>query len=255
MPGATFALHPCRDDGDRAFRRGLLERFDSRLRSRRSAWHGSSSAIGVALELTLRYPQVFPIFVSPLFGNGNGEYEGWAAKLVEEAGGTGSDWANLHCYSPLEDLEALRSAIKRFSVGGLRTDFDPSGLRTIMRNRFIGQVFGGDTDWANTEASRRVLNQRLKRCAVVIEEESELALLTGYAAYKTFGRVWLTMTYAEFLGENARCHWRNDSKSDIVIVRDLDLRFPDFPEDRSVAKSLRSELRNIRSAVLGHPPT
>ena len=228
--------------------------FFSRSSSSSYPWHRQSlPSVGVALELVLRFPQVFPVFLSPLFNADNLEFSEWSARLRADAGDRSNDWFQLHYFDSLSH-EPLMRLIKRFSEG-LRGYFDPSGLRTLLRNRFLAQVFGGANEWSNTAAARGILNSRLERCAVIVEEESELALLTAYSAYKMFGRVWVVTTYSEFRGEGESCHWRNEQKArQVVVVRDLDLRFPDFPDSEDGAHSLRVGLHDINSTDWGALP-
>ena len=127
-----------------------------------------------------------------------------------------------------------------------------------MRNRYLAQVFGSDTPgqsgWENTARARSLLNKRLRRLAVIVEEEIDVALLAAYSAYKLGARAWLVTSYDGFSSKLAPS-WRDHSEGDVVVIRDLDLRFSDYPLRGAPQPSIRRQLRDITSpAWLDLPP-
>jgi len=256
-------------------------------------WHVTGARAGVAVELLLRFPQVFPVFLSldvPLtdpvgnerswgrFGHSTPDetrfsdfwhliteisskhkgpitrhQSGCAAGIPPFAFGVVP-----HFVSPVE-LGAFESTLARFSRG-MRCWFDPTGLRTMVKNRFLGTIFGSQDDWSSTRGQRDVPLQRLQCVAVSVDEERAFALINAYAAYKFGRRAWVVTTFAEFDGDQdigplwvASANYSN-SLMDVVVLRDVDLRFPDLPENdpsekRCDAKALREQLKDVRSEV------
>jgi hypothetical protein len=248
----------------------LEECFESKVSNNSSGWHVPGTVKpGVALELALRFPQVFPVFLSPLAPPRDvtkatptwPEFKGWLAGWEEDAKDDptpGADspmlpaWENIHFASSVDGFAGLKQTLDRFA-NGFRSVFDPTGFRSLMRNRFLAQVFGEPTrgsdkgeGWANTRDARGQLNRRLGKLAVVIEEESDLMLLSGYAAYKFGYRSWMINTYSEFANYGTP-DW--GQARDLLLIRDIDLRLPDIiPSDNRQA-SIRADLRNIHSTL------
>jgi hypothetical protein len=131
----------------------------------------------------------------------------------------------------------------------MRTIFDPTGFRTLVRNRFIAQVFGKESSlgggWRNTEDARRLLNTRTIQLAVCVDEERDVTLLSGYAAYKFGYRSWMINTYSELLTTSAPV-WANNQHT--FLLRDVDLRFPDIVSDEDEV-SIRQALKDITSPI------
>ncbi len=232
------------------------ECFAPRLRSRRSGWHPRfTSNQGIGLELTLRFPQVFAAFTfSP---SGLDSFDEWLAGWMIGTNRSDvnmlRDWGALTFANPLEvneGFDKLDRILRRF-LNGLRTYFDPTGLRTVIRNRFLGEVFGAEKDWSNSRNGRDVLNERLDNLVVPIDEEVELALLTGYAAYKFGARAWMITNYKSLIDIEAP-RWNDNRTSSLTVVRDLDLRFNDIqdqPIGEEVLARIRADLLDIRSSI------
>lgn len=232
-------------------------------------WHVTMSRrTGVAVELLLRFPQVFPVFLSvaspvnPLPTSGGRADNEWRtySRLREsldiasrENGGQKRKavpldqsvtktllalQSPLHFVSPFDNLVGLLSTLRRFARG-MRCWFDPTGLRTQVKNMFLGCLFGDLADWSNTSGQRLVLRKRLTNVAVAVDEEREFALLSAYTAWKYGRRAWLVTTYAEFQEGSV---WTNGD--DGIVLRDIDLCFPDIPESPS---GIRTKLRDVTS--------
>lgn len=234
-------------------------------------WHVTKKRAGVAVELLLRYPQVFPIFLSPSVPVTEDE-----AKKAAETKGGGKDrvveptWRStakgewrgfcqlreelctkhkhedekpdlvaceslyafrvpLHFVSPLDNGDGMVSTLARFARG-MRCWFDPTGLRTLVKNRFLGTIFGSNDDWGDTDLQRAALLDRLKNVCVAIDEEHEFTLLNAYTAWKFGRRSWVVTTFGEFDDSPL---WVNNAvgdSRDVVVLRDVDLRFPDVPD-------------------------
>lgn len=260
-------------------------------------WHVTSNRAGIAVELLLRFPQVFPVFLSPAVpvstdeANAEGNDKG---KIVKSTLRNDNEWGGfyrlcdeictkhkpgqpdleackslhafqvpLHFVSPLYG-DGLVSTLDRFARG-MRCWFDPTGLRTLVKNRFLGTLFGNENNWENTWSKaddkqdnssqtglREILLERLDCMGVAIDEEREFAMLNAYAAWKHGRRAWIVTTYDGFhnhplwaancnniaIEENYRCN------RDVVVLRDIDLRFPDIPTDK---EDIRANLRDITS--------
>ncbi len=264
----------------------LEEAFEPAASKKDEGWHVTDNRAGVVVELILRFPQVFPVILSPAVptiacsepSNEDNVFEPVSLSnfQFEE-----TDWGGfrrlcdllcplddtpyasnvlaldipLHFISPLDGGRGVRSTLARFARG-MRCWFDPTGLRTLVRNRFLGTLFGDKSDWQNTETQREVLLRRLGSVAVAIDEEREFAMLNAYAAYKFGRRAWIVTTFAEF-DESPLwvAHDEHKNPEDVVIIRDIDLRFPDIPDDdpasskRDSNKSLRESLKSVRGGV------
>lgn len=255
-------------------------------------WHDTSNRVGVAVELVLRFPQVFPVFYSPSVPvadttqqsdtesaktifcryetTNNQEWSGFHGlkdvlyvKTKPDPKSSSSESESrlpadsvlafcgpIHFVSPLDDFQTLLAVINRFAAG-MRCWFDPTGLRTVIRNRFLGTVFGKDADWSNSWPEhdkslslRQLLLERLDNVVIAVDEERGFAVLNAYAGYKHGRRGWVVTTYAEFdKGLWAASLPSSMTDNDVVILRDIDLRFPDISEP-SVK---RSDLMNIYS--------
>lgn len=236
-------------------------------------WHITDNRAGVAVELLLRFPQVFPVFLSPsvpvedqientdkvVLPARIEVHEGkWEAFHSLQDSLCRKDefpyfrfavhafCVPLHFVSPLDGGLGLSSTISRFARG-MRCWFDPTGLRTLVKCRFLGTLFGSATVWDNTLDQREVLLARLDHAAVAIDEEREFAMLNAYAAYKFGRRSWIVTTFGEFNDEPLWVARTPDvaHNLDVVVLRDIDLRFPDMPE----TESLRNQLKSVKTDV------
>lgn len=80
----------------------------------------------------------------------------------------------------------------------MRAWFDPTGLRTVVRNEFLLALFLVSTMIGTTvRKNRSILQDRLRLSAVAIDEERGCTF-TAYAAYKFGRRTWLVTTFSEF---------------------------------------------------------
>lgn len=267
----------------------LEEAFTPKATADDQGWHVTENRTGVAVELVLRFPQVFPVILSPAvpfvsessLREGvvtptkadieNDQWQGfqsvWKAlctrhRLKKEGDTCESACANeslmalnvpLHFVSPLDRGVGLESTLRRFAHG-MRCWFDPTGLRALVKNRFLGTLFGEESDWSRTSTQRNILLKRLGHVAVAIDEEREFALFNAYAAWKYGRRAWIVVTYAEF-----KTHplWTVDegdtgNNEKVVVLRDIDLRFPDVPTNEP---NIRKHLKDIYSDEWKKNPT
>lgn len=252
---------------------GLEEAFSPAAQASEQGWHATKDRAGVAVELILRFPQLFPVILSPVvptellateppsetavcdplplseYRQADSEWDGFGRLCELLCGRDEIPYAPkvlalnipLHFVSPLDGGRGLRSTLARFARG-MRCWFDPTGLRTLVKNRFLGTLFGSASDWSKTAGQREVLLNRLGHVAVAIDEEREFAVLNAYAAWKFGRRAWIVTTYAEF---DQSPLWTMDSLRsdiDVVVLRDIDLRFPDIPTD---GRNIREQLKYI----------
>jgi hypothetical protein len=233
----------------------LMECFRSSVLRTQSPWHNSSiNKPGIAMELVLRFPQLLPVFLTPFAppdGEGEwGEFKAWLAEWVSDADVEAEymvpGWEQLHFATPLNGYQGLIKNLQRFA-SGFRSIFDPTGFRTLLRNRFLAQVFGSETrkrkGWDNTSVARGKLNDRLRKLAVIIDEEQDLTLLIGYSFYKFGYRSWMMSSHAELINKNAPS-WVTAKNA--LLARDIDLRFPDMPSSDEPS-SMRQLFRDIYS--------
>ena len=230
------------------------ECFAPKIPSHNSEWHtGTPSTLGAALELVLNFPQVFPVFVGP----GHEHLRVFLNDLerLEPAEGSESEtmlegWYQLHFVDEIMNMSGLETVLRRFAFG-LRPMFDPTGLRTLLRNQFLGQVFGKPGDWSNSRPARQRLASRLQNLVVVVDEEPEIASFAAYSAYKSGARSWTITTYQGLL-DPAIPTWRDSKTRNLWLFRDLDLRFPDYEEDpnsKDKETPLRLQLKDIGSQL------
>ena len=284
----------------------LLEAFQPVALRDGDGWHVTrQQRAGVAVELILRFPQVFPVVLSPAVpaeAVANGglpditatvtpkkpkkpvEYKAakeWQqnfadlVKLLSTAHRVKQDqdtpivsfydlkacWVPLHFVSTLDKGAGLGSTLARFARG-MRCWFDPTGLRTLVKNYFLGIVFGSQDEW-KAEDSRAVLRNRLERVAIAVDEEREFAVLNAYTSYKFGRRAWLVTTFAEFedpfLWQVDTPDASDDQDVPRVVLRDVDLRFPDIPDHAEKKRELidakgnniltRDQLKLIHSPI------
>lgn len=225
-------------------------------------WHRASTRrIGFALELTLRFPQLQVAFYSP-YCPGDDLLERWLSATEPRNLREHVSKMSVSPAGPLShfvsDPEHLSTLVDRFA-GGFRTVFDPTGFRTILRNYFIANVFGAadrerTQQWENTQNVRGTFSRYLRNLAVLVDDEVDIAMLAGYVGYKFGFRSFLVTTYNEY-GEG---YWRSalacvgadrtinaDPALQVPrfrIIRDVDLRFPDFPDG---GESPRKALKDV----------
>lgn len=225
---------------------------------------GDTPRAGVAVELLLRFPQVFFVFLSyQVSGQSLPSCDQDAATSTIPDGyctlcqdfmqTDGSNeprklievrflselWRKTHFFSP-DDTAGLKGILLRFALG-VRTWFDPTGLRTIVRDRFLGTVFENDSNRRDTSSQRDILKERLCHMAVAIDEEREFAVVNAYAAYRHGHRAWFTTRYRDFTNPLWRLNEAHESTK-VTVFRDIDLKFPDIPPDE---KGIRIRLRNV----------
>lgn len=258
---------------------GLEDAFKPEA-AKQSVWRPSKQAkAGVAVELLLRFPQVFPVFLSPAVPVETIKVVDGIAMPVDPKTSkkeSKKEWTGFHCLreslcvatqpeskdvealdvveslpalyvplhfvTPLDGGVGLESTLGRFARG-MRCWFDPTGLRTLVRNRFLGSLFGSDDNWSNTWPKkgqgnnkragglRQVMLERIDHVAVAIDEEREFAMLSAYAAYKFGRRAWMVTSFGEFCTQPL---WNRPG--DMVILRDIDMRFPDIPRTLPVER-------------------
>ncbi len=253
-------------------------------------WHVVRQRTGVAVELLLRFPQIFPVFLSPASpveesGKSNPSNKDSNIPIIPKLMETSREsWklfyslieahnkkhflnpnneliscfkqlhafqVPLHFISPLDGGYGLESTLVRFARG-MRCWFDPTGLRTLVKNRYLGTVFGNQTNWENSKDQRDVLLDRLNNICVAIDEEREFALLNAYTAWKFGCSAWVVTTFGEF---DEFPLWVNtaDISNNVTVLRDIDLRFPDIPDSSEQSlpndKSPRDLLRDLYSCL------
>ncbi len=268
----------------------LEDAFSPAANSSDQGWHITAQRrAGVAVELILRFPQIFPVILSPAVPVDQDACKQSVATDVcnplslSEYRGSEEEWngfdrlrgsfctrhrlggeadpideplckgdvltafrAPLHFVSPLDGGRGLYSTLARFARG-MRCWFDPTGLRTLVKNRFLGTLFGSENDWSNTSIQRAIVLCRLNKVAVAIDEEREFAMLNAYAAYKFGRRAWMVMTFAEFDDKPLWVAQAGTQALDVIVLRDIDLRFPDLPGgDES---PVREQLFSIKSKI------
>src|ERR1019366_60465 len=88
----------------------------------------------------------------------------------------------------------------------------------------------------------------------------KLALFAGYTAYKYGARAWMITSFTA-LTETEAPRWQDSRTRNLTVVRDLDLRFADYPDSSGPSGkhgSVRKHLRDIYSEEwqsLRLPPT
>lgn len=276
--------------------------------NQKSGWYCSKvSSAGIGVEVLLRFPQLFPVFLSPLVktdeplrstdndpstyilpmvhheenkwksfsslvkklqmvnrGENVNEVQATERDIKQEENKTSDETSleelglrafetPLHFVSPVACGAGIISTLERFSRG-MRCWFDPTGLRTLVKNRYLGMVFGGQSDWRNTEPQRKLLRGRLKKSAVAIDEERKFAVFNAYAAWKYGRRTWMVTTFDEFDKSPLWARQEGKNKPDnVLVLRDIDLRFPDVPPEnkdfRNLAKDINSPVWEMRRYV------
>ena len=78
---------------------------------------------------------------------------------------------------------------------GFRTVFDPTGIRTWLKSRLLGEDAQSKPLGSVYYESTR---DRLQQSAVAADEESSFLYLNGYGSYKAGFRTWLISSDSEF---------------------------------------------------------
>lgn len=261
-------------------------------------WHVTKNRAGIAVELLLRFPHVFPVFLSPsvpvssekdkVFSDEkqprqanhnehetskvasvtNNEWKGFRSQLknlnTQNKPYTDDDKWNsltsslmqlygaLQFVSPLDAGKDLNSSLE-FFARGMRCWFDPTGLRTLVRNYFLGTLFGSNNDWSNTRCKndkapqlRDALLTRLGQETIAIDEEREFALLSAYTSWKYGRRAWMVTTYGEF-NKGLWVTKHGENPRNVIVLRDVDVRFPDISNVQQVKREEQVEQLEVRS--------
>ncbi len=205
---------------------------------RESGRSHEGSTIGLFADLFLRFPHLYLVAYSDAFVDElahNDTLDHVVRNLLADTPSITAlpekYWQMLrgiHFSRPSPEATDLLAKVRRFGHA-FRTFFDPTGLRTLFRNQLLRAVFGiSESNEGAQDPSfrqRELLGLRLRRTLAVVEEEAELSALHCYTGYKYGNRCWMVSTYEEFSVHGASS-WR--SSPEMLVIRDLDLRFPDI---------------------------
>lgn len=141
-------------------------------------------------------------------------------------------FSEAHAWSPINFLESLQAKLRLIDTG-FTSLFDPTGLRTIIRDQIRTQVEDKKPVAPYVPVRRKL--------AAVIDEEEEYAFLNAYAAYKFGFRVYKLTSFELMNGVLSQIP--EASLPDSVVESNLSLSFEDlylsFPDrDPHIAQRL-----------------
>ncbi|MBF0243934.1 MAG: hypothetical protein HQL31_01510 [Planctomycetes bacterium] len=213
------------------------------------------SRLGIIAKLILAYPHLNLIVLVGSHRQAREAFDNSLGEALPEGSGDREAFLNhayrSHFFTP-ED-PGLPKAIYRF-LRGTRQLFDPSGLRTLMKIRLVANVFSGvdaqgRPDLSENLDQRRLLARRLDQFSVCIDEDALSSLFHAYGSYRYGFRSCTVTSFAEFDDPSV---WNGPARRKIVL-RDVDLRFPDIragePSRRedSGGASVRRRLETVYS--------
>jgi len=241
--------------------------FAARGSSARRGWHALGAAAvrpAVGLELLLRHPLVYPVFI----------HFGATEKLAESIAGKfaypgepnppasvpklATTWANTHLVQvgPESDEkrkdgnQAFIHPLQLFAYGA-RCHYNPSGLRTAAKRYLLGNTFGKKEDWEVVKGAAEQFKKRMDRLCFVVDDDPQFAAFAAHAAWRK-GYCTLPVTSNRLL-ESLKESYLLPATSEnfrrtVFVLRDYDLRFPDFEDESSRREKLKLDV-NLREAM------
>jgi hypothetical protein len=186
-------------------------------------WHNlNCSELYPWYELVLRYPLITPMFLT---NNG---------KLFNEFNaGEAGKFKQIDPFCHIDLTRNINQQLEknaRLFLNGLRTWFDPFGLRCTWRDKVLKGIFIDSTNGSDSQSHTSPKSEEIKPTTIFcVEDEIEYALLSGYAAYKYGAQAHIVDSYTVL--EWAREKIMDENTSQIFIIWDRDLRFRDpLPE-------------------------
>ncbi len=169
----------------------------------------SSNTTGqIVSSLILAYPEVYWIILGTCYNKPD----------------TKCGWKDEH-FVCTTNMMYCASLLERHS-DGYRPLFDPSGLRTWLKQKTLKEENSEGLQNDALKENRDIFEKRKVNCAVAIDEELPYTFLNGYTAFRYGYRCYMITTNGEMekvLGEKSKV------KCDISL-EDLDLRFSDTPQ-------------------------
>lgn len=221
---------------------------------RAGAWQvGNMHEAGLGVRVVLSYPEIYCVFLGtgePLWKN-----------LPKPASPKQVGLMESHHFVAVDRLFNLLELI-RLHASGFRTIFDPTSLRSLLKEAVFRAV-GGERSRVHIPlaASRR------EYIAAVADEELPFVYLNGYVAYRAGFRSWLVSTAAEFrrlltrppLEPEAVSEERREAPLPLegpasfhLLLSDWDLVYPDLKGDPPAKSLLLNEppLRHERLLLI-----
>ena len=164
-------------------------------------------------ELILRYPLVTPIFLT----KGKKLFNGYEVDNF--------------CFIDLnQDIKKQFEDNVKLFLNGIKTWFDPFGLRDCWRDKVLGKIFH--------QSDKKIITETLPKVVYCVEDELNYGLLNAYVAYKFGANVHLIESFSSLKWAEQK----EKGKNDTVVIRDKDLRFRDFKtEGGRTRESLKTE--------------
>lgn len=194
-----------------------------------------SPATNIAASLVLAYPEVYWIFIGMYYNKPQDEPHK-------------SPWLAEHFVDPSDTPSGMQKCIdllKRHQ-DGYKPIFDPSGLRTWIKNRILVK----ENKSLNAEVFnkiKQVNDCRASNCAVVIEEELPFTYLNGYTVYRSGYRCYIITSAGEM-----KLILNKKNKEISVSLEDLDIKLSGM-SDEDVVKARKLYERAEEYKALGSP--
>ena len=187
---------------------------------------------GPAARLLLGFPLVFPVLVHAnsapslrySFGPDKDEEPDELRRYLRNG---------FNFVSPAHGAHMLLRPLSYFA-NGHRCYFDPTGLRTAVKSIMLARAFGEESadggttilDQGPSAKGIGLLRERLTRDCVAVDEEFDHALVNAYMAWRKGYRAWIVTTHSALTEGEPQVA---DEQRERLIIRDIDLRFPDYP--------------------------
>lgn len=178
----------------------------------------SDSTGQIVSSLILAYPEIYWVILGTSFNKSQPQYD------------LDSEWAGEHFVDAI-NINHVIELLKRHQ-NGYRPLFDPSGLRTWIKNKVI------ETEQKENEKVPGdiidILKKRNDQCSVAIDEELPFTFLNGYIAYRSGYRCFM-ITSEDEMGRVLG----NENQKITLSLEDLDIKFSGMKYNTS------RELRNF----------
>lgn len=178
-----------------------------------------SPATNIAASLVLAYPEVYWIFIGMYYNKPQDKLHdkphepSWLAEHFVDTSDTPSG------------MQKCIDLLKRHQ-NGYKPIFDPSGLRTWIKNRILTKGKKEEKeekeeklDSVVVKETKQIINDRTNNCAVVIEEELPFTYLNGYVAYRSGYCCYMITSESEMKRE-----LENENSKFELSIEDLDIK-------------------------------
>lgn len=144
----------------------------------------SDSTGQIVSSLILAYPEVYWIILGNSFNK------------PQPQNGSNCEWVDEHFVDAI-NMDHIINLLKRHQ-NGYRPLFDPSGLRTWIKNEVLNKLKKDkNPDSEMFKICEKVIMERTEKCAIAMDEELPFIFLSGYIAYRFRYRCYMIVSKSE----------------------------------------------------------